>query len=102
MTLTMKKLFNSRITLAMLALVFAFSISISALAQEKRPGSDSVLGAVTAIDAAGHAVTIKTDPGATITINSDDKTAFLRVPAGQTALANAATSQFSDIDSGDK
>src|SRR5271168_131769 len=102
MTLTMNKLFNSRTTLATLALLIAFSASLSAAAQEKRPVSDSVLGTVTAIDAASHAVTIKTDPGATVIIMIDDKTAFLRVPAGQTSLANAATIQFSDIVTGDK
>jgi len=102
MTHKMKKQFNLHAVLTSLFLMVALSASSSAIVQEKRPGSDNVLGAVTVLDATGHTVTVKTDQGVSVVIKTDDKTALLRVPAGQTSLSNAATIQFSDIASGDR
>jgi len=62
----------------------------------------NVSGEVAASDTASHKVTMKNDAGAAITVLTDEKTALLRVPAGESSLANAAKIEFADIHTGDK
>lgn len=62
----------------------------------------NVSGEVTVADAAAHKVIIKTDAGAAIILNTDEKSSLLRIPAGENSLANAAKIEFADIHMGDK
>jgi co-chaperonin GroES (HSP10) len=61
-----------------------------------------VLGEVTAIDATGKQMTVKTDAGSTVTVILDDKTEYLRVPPGETSLDKAIKIASSEVGVGDK
>lgn len=63
---------------------------------------ESVVGAVTAIDASNRTATIKTDAGATLNLKADDNTACLRIPAGEKSLSKAAPITFAEIAVGDR
>jgi len=78
-------------------LIAVFAFTACALAQ-----NTNVSGEVTAVDATAHTVTLKTEQGTAVVAKTDDKTALLRVPAGQTSLADAAKIQFADVVKGDK
>jgi hypothetical protein len=60
----------------------------------------SVVGEVTAIDAANKQVTVGTKDGS-ITLSFSDKTSFKRVPPGETSMEKAETIAFADIGTGD-
>src|SRR5919204_2527532 len=62
-----------------------------------RPQRARVVGEVTAVDASAHSVTVKTDAGETVTFSTDDKTAFLRLPPGETALDKATHVTGADV-----
>ena len=61
-----------------------------------------VLGEVTEIDAAGKRVVVKTDAGNLVTVTIDEKTEFMRVPPGETALDKAVKTTLAEIGVGDK
>jgi hypothetical protein len=61
-----------------------------------------VLGEVTAIDAAGRRINLKTDAGESIAVVADDQTAFLRAQPGARDLAGAAHIALGDIGAGDR
>ena len=61
-----------------------------------------VLGEVTEIDGSGKRVVVKTDAGNIVTLMIDDKTEFLRVPPGETALDKAIKTTLAEIGVGDK
>lgn len=75
------------------------AISLAAHAQQK---SESVVGAIAAIDATARIATIKTDAGATINVKLDDNTILLRIPAGEKSLTNATPIKLADITAGDR
>jgi len=62
----------------------------------------SVVGVVVQADGSRKALTIRSDAGETILVQTGDNTTLVRIPAGERTLANAATIQFSDIMSGDR
>ncbi len=76
----------------------------AALAQTPAPASaqKGVIGAVTAIDAAGKQLTINADSGSAYTVKLDDKTAFVRVPPGEKDLKKATPIAFADLGVGDR
>jgi co-chaperonin GroES (HSP10) len=61
-----------------------------------------VLGEVTAIDANGKQMTVKTEAGSIVTVILDDKTEYLRVPPGETSLDKAIKIASSEVGVGDK
>ncbi len=66
-----------------------------------RPKQEQLIGEVTAIDAAGQ-VTVKTDAGKTVSFNTGDQTAYLRVAPGEKSLSNAAKITRADVNVGDR
>jgi len=62
--------------------------------------STRIVGAVTAID--GKSLTIKSDAGATTTVNVSDSARLLRTAPGVKTLAGATPIQFSDLAVGDR
>lgn len=77
----------------------AFVSRANSPVQEK---PQSVVGVVAQTDAGREALTIRTDTGETISIQTNDNTTLVRIPAGERTLANAVTIQFADIMSGDR
>ncbi len=63
---------------------------------------DRVVGVVTAVDNATGQLTVKTDTGDTVTIVTNDKSAFLRLPPGETSAQNAAKIALADVAVGDR
>jgi hypothetical protein len=61
-----------------------------------------VLGEVTAIDANGKQMTVKTEAGSIVTVILDDKTEYLRVPPGETSLDKAIKIASNEVGVGDK
>lgn len=62
----------------------------------------SVIGEVTAIDAASKQIKLKGDDGTAYTITLADNTSFLRVPPGEKDLKKASKIAFSDVMVGDR
>ena len=60
-----------------------------------------VVGEVTAVDAAGR-ITVRTDSGSVVALFTDDKTEYLRLPPGETALEKAARATREDVHVGDR
>src|SRR5256714_10602067 len=67
-----------------------------------RPARARVVGEVTAVDAAAGRVTVRTDAGESVTLSTDDKTTYLRLPPGETTLEKAAHVTFADVRVGDR
>lgn len=67
-----------------------------------RPASDRVLGEVTAIDAAGKKISVKTETGQAVTVGVEDKTLYRRIPPGETNVEKAVVIGFADIAVGDR
>ena len=61
-----------------------------------------VVGVVTAIDKATGQLTVKTDTGESITVVTNDKSAVLRLPPGETSAQNAAKITLGDVAVGDR
>jgi hypothetical protein len=61
-----------------------------------------VVGEVTAVDAAAGRVTVRTDSGSVVTLFTDEKTEYLRLPPGETAMDRAARATREDVHVGDR
>lgn len=104
----MKKL----LTAMFLTLLIAFSsrglidaqTTPSTSTQTTTPASaqSRVLGEVVAIDVSAKRLSLKTASGEQVTIECDEKTAYRRVPAGETTLDKAITISLTDIGVGDR
>src|SRR3982751_2216629 len=93
------------------ALAAAFMLSASATsaqttsptdASAARPKQEQLIGEVAAIDAATGQVTIKTDAGKMVSVNTGDQTAYLRIAPGEKSLTNAAKIARTDGAVGDR
>src|SRR5215471_16540325 len=62
----------------------------------------SVVGVVVQTDAGSKTLTLRTDAGESVSIQTDDNTRLVRIPAGERTLTNAIAIQFGDIISGDR
>ncbi len=82
--------------------LFAVSAALPLFAQTAPSKYVSVVGSVTAVDAAGHVFTIKTDKSGDTTVKFDDKTSFMRLPVGETNVTKATPAQSSDVGAGDR
>ncbi len=87
----------------------ALALSGAAVAQTATQSSgqtassqNRVVGEVTAVDAAGGVVRLKTDDGHTVTVNTDGRTALLRVRPGETRSENAEHITLADVKAGDR
>lgn len=60
----------------------------------------SVIGSVAKVD--GQTFTVKTDKGETTTVKFDDRTSFLRIPAGETDVKKAVKAAASEVGAGDR
>jgi len=72
--------------------------------QQTDPGitATQVFGDVTAINAAGGIITVKTAAGSIVAVNVSEKTTYQRVPPGETSLANAVESSLTEMAVGDR
>jgi Cu/Ag efflux protein CusF len=62
----------------------------------------SVIGTVEKVDPAAKVFGIKTDKSGDTTVKFDDKTSFLRIPAGETDMKKATPAKSTDVGSGDR
>ena len=74
----------------------------NAFCPAQQRSTESVVGAVIAIDKDTRSATVKTDNGAVLAVKTDEQTACLRIPAGEKTLAKAVPIQFADIAVGDR
>lgn len=70
--------------------------------QETKNNSGRALGEVTAIDQSAGQLTLKTDQGETVAIVVNEKSAYLRVPPGESTLEKAVKSSLAEIRVGDR
>ncbi len=70
-------------------------------AQTTAPAA-KVIGSITAVDSAGHTISVKADSGAEWSVTLADKTAYYRVPAGEKDLKKASRIAPEDIAAGDR
>jgi hypothetical protein len=63
---------------------------------------DRVIGEVTAIDAGAKQLAVKSDAGAAVTANLDDKTLYLSIPPGEKDLKKAARIALENVAVGDR
>lgn len=84
------------------ALIIGFVITAFMLTQVAAQTADRVVGEVTAVDAANKQLTLKTSANKTVSVKTDEKTQYRRVPPGETTLDHATTIAFADIAVGDK
>jgi len=68
----------------------------------QRPARQRVVGDVTAVNAPANTVTVHTDAGDNVTVSTDEKTAYLRLPPGETTLDKATHVAASDVHVGDR
>ncbi|MFP5265189.1 MAG: hypothetical protein ACLGJB_25150 [Blastocatellia bacterium] len=61
-----------------------------------------VIGEVTAIDASGKQITVKTSAGNLVTVILDEKTDYLRIPPGETSVDKAIKIALAEVGIGDK
>ena len=73
-----------------------------AAAQAAKAKYVSVIGTVQNVDAGGKSLAFKTDKGETPTIKFDEKTQFLRLPAGETDTKKATRATSGDVSTGDR
>src|SRR5215813_2913350 len=93
------KAFRAVASIGGVVILAAFVSRANNPVQEK---PQSVVGVVAQTDAGRKALTIRTDAGETVSVQTDNNTTIVRIPAGERTLANAITIQFSDIMSGDR
>ncbi|MDP9053615.1 MAG: hypothetical protein M3N93_04845 [Acidobacteriota bacterium] len=62
----------------------------------------SVIGTVASIDTGSKSLTFKTDKAETTTIKFDDRTQFLRLPAGETDMKKAIRAKSEAVSAGDR
>jgi hypothetical protein len=71
-------------------------------AQTNRPRYASVIGTVEKVDSAGKLFTLRTDKREEAMIRFDEKTSFLRLPAGETDTKKATRGSAADVAAGDR
>jgi hypothetical protein len=75
---------------------------VTTLAAGQNPPPSRILGEVTAVDAAGKRLTVKSDKGDATAVVLDEKTLYLRVPPGEKDLKNASRISLAEISAGDR
>src|SRR5436190_12075011 len=83
---------------ALVALLCAAVITLNEFNHTKAQDKlESLVGAVTKIDAANRTVTLKTDSGTAVLIRADEQTVYLRLPAGERTLSKATPTRLDEI-----
>ena len=72
------------------------------LAAQTPSAADRTLGEVTSLDSEHHAIVLKEDKGALVTVTVGDKAFLLRMPPGETDMKKAVKIAFTDIAVGDR
>jgi Cu/Ag efflux protein CusF len=101
----MRKLWLALTLTALTALAGAAAsaqVTPAATSGATRATQQHLVGEVTAVDAATHQLTVKTDAGANVTVTVDERTIYRRVPPGQTSLENAERITSADVSVGDR
>ncbi len=86
-------------------LLLAFAAVLPAVAQDAQPARPryvSLIGTVEKVDASGKVLSIKPDKTDATAVKFDDKTQFLRLPAGVTDTKQATRATSSDVSVGDR
>jgi hypothetical protein len=103
-----------RLFVACAALSFAFFSPPAACGQavEGQPARTSqggaggarthLIGAVTSVDAATGQLTVRTDAGSVVTVSTNDRTSYLRLPPGETRMDAATSITRADVRVGDR
>ena len=86
----------------LLACLAAVLIGNSVSAQAPAAPRNRVIGAVSAVDAAGNVLSIKTDAGDVYAVSVRPETKLLRLAPGERDLSKAEPIQFTDIAVGDR
>lgn len=74
-------------------------------AQASPPASGArqhLLGTVTALEASGGQVTVRTDAGASVSVSTNEQTKYLRLPPGETKMDAATAITRADVRVGDR
>ena len=88
--------------IACIALIIGLAALVSQASNSRQEKSQSGVGVVMPTDASLKVLTIRTDAGDSVAVQTDANTVLVRIPAGERSLANAVTIQFGDITSGDR
>ena len=87
-------------------IVFGVAVSLAATmlaqAQPAAPASLRVSGTVTAVDAASQHLSMKSDKGEEMTVDTTERTVVLRIPPGETDVKKASKIAVSDLAAGDR
>jgi len=87
-------------------IVFGLAVSlVAAVWAQAQPASSASLrvsGLVTAVGGAGQHLSIKSDKGDALTVETSERTVILRVPPGETDVKKAARIAASDLAVGDR
>lgn len=84
------------------ALVALFTVVVPAFAQAPAPKYVSIVGTVEKIDGGAKTLAIKTDKGEAPVIKFDDRTQFLKLPAGEKDTKKATRAAAADLAPGDR
>ncbi|MGQ0763560.1 MAG: hypothetical protein ACT4OT_16310 [Acidobacteriota bacterium] len=89
-----------------LVIVFAFATAQAISISPQQPSdpsikTTSVLGKVTEKNAAAGTLTVKTDAGSVVLVNTSEKTTFDRMPPGETDRTKAIKTSLTEITVGD-
>lgn len=89
-----------------LFVVFAFATAQAISISPQQPGdpairTTSVTGKVSEINAAAGTMTLKTDAGSVVLVNTSEKTTFDRMPPGETDRTKAIKTSLTEITVGD-
>lgn len=91
-----------------LSITFAFAalacLFASAMLGQTAPQQQQqhLIGEVTAVDESTGRITLRTDAGVTVTVLTDERTVYRRVPPGETSLARAEQIKRADLRAGDR
>jgi hypothetical protein len=102
----MSRLFNiaaaAALALTNLSAAHAQQAAAAPAGATARPAQQHLIGEVTIIDTAAGRITVKSDAGAVVEVATDEKTAFRRIPPGQTSLDKAEPITRAEVRVGDR
>ena len=94
------KAFRAVAYIAVILFITHFVLSGTGSSAQDKP--QSVVGVVVQTDGSRKALTIRSDAGETVSVQTDSATTLVRIPAGERTLDKAEAIQFGDITSGDR
>ena len=83
------------------------TLSLAALAPfgaraQQAQAAKPLVGEITAVDAAAHTVTVRSDAGETVTFSTNERTTYTRLPQGVTDLQKGERVTFAEVRVGDR